>query len=210
MGHYFTNDENAKSNEKEFQVEVLGKKFKFITDSGVFSKGELDDGSRLLIETFDSLALLGNVLDVGCGYGAIGIILASNRPNDYVHMVDVNLRAIHLAKRNTELNGIKNIQVYESDCYQSVNTKFTNIVSNPPIRAGKKIVHQILEQAFCYLEDGGTLTIVIGKQHGAASAQKKMLEVFGNAERLQRKKGFWVLQSVKKNSYKSEKLIKFL
>lgn len=197
MEHYFTNDENLKSNEKEFQVEVLGKKFKFITDIGVFSKGELDDASRLLIETFDLLARPGDILDVGCGYGAIGIILASNRPNDQVHMVDVNIRATRLAKRNAQLNGISNVQAYDSDCYQLVDKKFVNIVSNPPIRAGKKIVHQILEDAPHYLEDGGALTIVIGKQHGAASAQKKMIEVFGNVERLNRKKGFWILQSIK-------------
>ena len=197
MEHYFTNNEYAKSDEKEFQVEVLGKKFKFITDIGVFSKGELDDASRLLIETFDSLGLPGNVLDVGCGYGAIGISLAAHRPDDQVHMVDVNLRAICLAKRNAELAGISNVHIYESDCYQNVDTKFAHIVSNPPIRAGKKVVHQILEEAPHYLEDEGTLTIVIGKQHGAASAQKKMFEVFGNASRLERKKGFWVLQSYK-------------
>ena len=197
MAHYFTNDENAKSNEKEFQTEVLGKKFKFMTDIGVFSKDELDDASRLLIETFDSLALPGDVLDVGCGYGAIGISLATNRPNDQIHLVDVNLRAIDLAKRNAELNGVSNIQVYESDCYEMVERNFQHILSNPPIRAGKKVVHQILEEAFCYLERDGTLTIVIGKQHGAASAQKKMLEVFGNVERIERKKGFWILHSVK-------------
>jgi len=197
MKHYFTNDENIKSDEKEFQVEILDKKFRFITDIGVFSKGELDDASRLLIETFDSLALPGDILDVGCGYGAIGVSLASNRPSDQIHMIDVNLRAIDLAKRNAELNGIHNIHVYESNCYQNVDTKFANIVSNPPIRAGKKVVHQILEEAFNYLEEGGTLTIVIGKQHGAASSEKKMFEVFGNVERPRRKKGFWILHSVK-------------
>ena len=197
MEHYFTNDENTKSNEKEFQVEVLGKKFKFITDIGVFSKDELDDASRLLIETFDALDLLGDVLDVGCGYGAIGVALASNRPDSQIHMVDVNLRAIDLAKRNAELNNINNIHVYESNCYENINKKFANIVSNPPIRAGKKVVHQILEEASLYLEDGGSLTIVIGKQHGAESAQKKMREVFGNVARIKRKKGFWILQSIK-------------
>jgi len=197
MKHYFTNNENEKSNEREFQVEVLGKKFKFITDIGVFSKGELDDASRLLIETFNSLDLPGDVLDVGCGYGAIGISLASNRQNDQVHLIDVNHRALDLARRNAELNAIAHVTIYESFCYQNVSTKFTNIVSNPPIRAGKKVVHQILEEAPLYLEVRGSLTIVIGKQHGAASAQKKMLEVFGNVQMLARKKGFWILQSVK-------------
>jgi len=197
MEHYFTNNEQAKSDEKEFQVDVLGKKFKFITDIGVFSKGELDFASRLLIETFDSLGLVGDILDVGCGYGAIGTTLASKRPEDSIHMVDVNLRAIDLAKRNAILNRIENVNVYESNCYEGVNQKFSHIVSNPPIRAGKKVVHQILEEAINHLEDEGTLTIVIGKQHGAASAQKKMAEIFGNVEMIERKKGFWILHSVK-------------
>lgn len=198
MGHYFTNDENAKSNEKEFQVSILERIFKFITDAGVFSKGELDDASRLLIETFVSLQRPGDVLDVGCGYGAVGIALASKvSQNESVHMIDVNHRALELAKRNAKLNGINNTLVYESNCYEKVDKKFANIISNPPIRAGKKVVHQILEGAFDHLQDNGALTIVIGKQHGAASAQKKMLEVFGNVERLERKKGFWILQSVK-------------
>lgn len=196
MEHYFTNDENTKSNEKEFQVEVLGSQFKFITDVGVFSKGELDDASRLLIETFGALSASGTVLDVGCGYGAIGVTLASIRPDD-VHMIDVNLRAIELAKRNATLNNVNNVKVYESFCYDNVKQKFSHIISNPPIRAGKKVVHQIIAESIDSLEDTGTLTIVIGKQHGAASAGKKMEEVFGNVERIERKKGFWVLQSVK-------------
>lgn len=197
MEHYFTNNEQAKSDEKEFQVEVLGQKFKFITDIGVFSKGELDFASRLLIETFDSLGLTGSLLDVGCGYGAVGIVLASRRLESEVHMIDVNLRAMDLAKRNATLNQVENVVVYESDCYEAVNQKFSHIVSNPPIRAGKKVVHQILEESIDHLEEGGTLTIVIGKQHGAASAEKKMLEVFGNVEMIERKKGFWILHSVK-------------
>jgi 16S rRNA (guanine1207-N2)-methyltransferase len=197
MEHYFTNDENAKKNEREVPIDVLGKTFKFITDIGVFSKGKLDDASRLLIETFNALQLSGDVLDVGCGYGPIGVVLASERPEHRVHMVDVNLRAIELAKRNAELNDVKNVRIYESFCYQLVDTKFAHIVSNPPIRAGKKVVHEILEESINYLEDEGTLTIVIGKQHGADSAQKKMLEVFGNVDRIERKKGFWILHSVK-------------
>lgn len=197
VNHYFTNNENEKSDEKEFQVAILGETFKFMTDMGVFSKGELDDASRLLIETWHGLNVAGDILDVGCGYGAMGIILAKMRPNDVVHMIDVNLRAIHLAKKNAQLNGVENVQVYESHCYDGVNRKFAHIISNPPIRAGKKVVHQILAEAADYLEKEGTLTIVIGKQHGAASAQKKMAEVFGNVERLERKKGFWILQSIK-------------
>ena len=198
MSHYFTNDENQKSNEKEFQTEIIGKKFKFITDIGVFSKGELDNASRFLIETVAPVLPKGDVLDVGCGYGAIGISLASVNLESMVHMVDINLRATNLALRNAEKNGVNNVQVMMSNLYQNVEKKdFVSIVSNPPIRAGKKVVHDILAGAIDYLAVGGTLTIVIGKQHGAASAEKKMEEVFGNVERLDRKKGFWVLQSTK-------------
>jgi len=198
MSHYFTNDENQKSNEKEFQTEMLGKKFKFITDIGVFSKGELDDASRFLIETIAPMLPKGDVLDVGCGYGAIGISLASVNLESTVHMVDINLRAADLAHRNAEKNSISNVLVYESNLYQKVEKKdFVSIVSNPPIRAGKKVVHDILAGAIDYLANGGTLTIVIGKQHGAASAEKQMEVVFGNVHRLDRKKGFWILQSTK-------------
>lgn len=198
MKHYFTN-EDSKSDEREFSVDILGRTFKFITDIGVFSKGELDDASRFLIETFLSTTnITGDILDVGCGYGAIGVTVAKTVDKFAVHMIDVNLRAINLAMRNGELNGVNNIKVYESNCYESVEQKFGHIISNPPIRAGKKVVHQILEESINYLEEGGTLTIVIGKQHGAASAMKKMEEVFSNCERIDRKKGFWILQSIKK------------
>jgi len=196
MAHYFTNVEDGKSNEKKFQVTVFERVFEFITDIGVFSKGELDEASRFLIETADDLKLSGDLLDVGCGYGAVGLILASRKPEVEVHMIDINNRALDLSKRNAALNSIQNIQIYESNCYENVRRKFANIVSNPPIRAGKKVVHQILEEAIYHLEANGTLIIVIGKQHGAESARKKMFEVFGNVERVARKKGFWILRSV--------------
>ena len=195
MEHYFTNNENAKSNEQTFQTEVLGKKMKFITDIGVFSKNELDEASRFLIETFHAQNLKGSILDVGCGYGAIGIALATGT-DEQVHLIDVNLRAIDLAKRNAKLNNVEQVTIYESDCYEAVDRKFDHIISNPPIRAGKKVVHKILEDASKFLEDEGTLTIVIAKQHGAASSERKMMEIFGNVHRLARKKGFWILQSI--------------
>ena len=198
LAHYFTNDEQAQSNEKTFKVNVVGKNFDFITDIGVFSKGELDDASRFLIETVDTLKLQGSILDVGCGYGAIGVVLAKLNPENMIHMIDVNLRAIDLAKRNAQKNGVSNVTVYESHCYESVTGTFSHIISNPPIRAGKKVVHEILEKSIEHLDIDGTLTIVIGKQHGAPSAMKKMEDVFGNCERLERKKGFWILRSVKK------------
>lgn len=197
MSHYFINDESINSNEQMFQVEILNKNFKFLTDNGVFSKNELDDATRLLIKTIAPIGFSGNILDVGCGYGGLGLPIATFVENSKIHMVDVNLRALELTKRNAKLNNITNVEIYESDCYEGVTTSFDHVISNPPIRAGKKVVHKILEESFNVLKAGGTLTIVIGKQHGAASAQKRMQEVFGNAEMIERKKGFWILQSVK-------------
>ena len=195
--HYFTNNIDGKSDEFEFSEVILGEKFRFVSDIGVFSKGELDIGSRLLIESFDESEVSGDVLDVGCGYGPIGLSLARLLPDSVVHMVDVNLRALGLTKKGAELNGVSNVRVYESFCYDGVDGKFGAILSNPPIRAGKKIVHQIIEQSIDYLEDNGSFWVVIGKKQGAPSAQAKMMDVYGNCELVVRKKGFWILKSRK-------------
>ena len=199
MSHYFTNKPEVKSNEKEFQVEILNKKYRFFTDHGVFSKGELDFASHLLITTWHKLNAVGSLLDVGCGYGALGIVLADLNRQLTVDMVDINERATTLAKKNVSLNKLDNVVVYESNLYEAVEKKFNHIISNPPIRAGKQVVHKILADAHNYLLPGGTLTVVMGKQHGAESAKKKLFEVFGNVELLERKKGFWILHSVKED-----------
>ena len=114
-------------------------------------------------------------------------------------MVDVNERALSLARRNAEANNIRNVKVYESNTYDQVpqERQFAAIVSNPPIRAGKQVVHRILSEAHTHLLPGGTLTVVIQKKQGAPSAEQKMLDVFGNVEIIARDKGYWIIQSVK-------------
>lgn len=196
--HYYTKKPQVKSNTNEIEVTLKNQKMRFITDAGVFSKKEIDFGSRLLIECFTTDVVSGKVLDVGCGYGPIGLSIAKFYPPATVHMVDVNERAMDLSRKNAERNGISNVRVYESDALKGVgDTNFSAVLSNPPIRAGKKVVHEILETAFDKLDINGELWIVIQKKQGAPSAEKKMLETFGNVDTVCKKGGYFILKSIK-------------
>lgn len=198
--HYYTNQPHAAHDFTEFDFELKGHKFHFVTDSGVFSRNTIDYGSRVLIETFSATDLpKGPLLDVGCGYGPIGLTLAATTER-FVEMIDINQRAIDLAKRNAGRNQIENVAIHESNIYETVNeTAYAAILSNPPIRAGKKVVHAILSDAYPLLTEGGTLTVVIQKKQGAPSAEKKMKEVFGNCTILTKDKGYYILQSIKED-----------
>jgi len=163
-----------------------------------FSKSEVDFGSRLLIDTFDPPEIAGPILDVGCGYGPIGLSIAKDFPNRLVHMIDVNQRAIGLAKENAEKNGIDNLEIYESDRFENVNEEnFAAILTNPPIRAGKEVVHTIFEQSFQHLRSGGELWVVIQKKQGAPSAKAKLEELFGGVDIVAKKKGYYILKAKK-------------
>lgn len=196
--HYYTNNVNARSDEKFFDYVLKGHKLRFTTDVGVFSKGDVDFGSRLLVETFAEPEISGNILDVGCGYGPIGLSLAKSYVNRNIHMVDVNQRALELSKKNAQDNGILNATMYESFCYDGVEGEFAAILSNPPIRAGKKVVHAIIEEAKEYLVENGELWIVIQKKQGAPSAKAKMEEVYGNCEVVDKDKGYFILKSIRR------------
>ncbi|MCI8347021.1 MAG: class I SAM-dependent methyltransferase [Bacilli bacterium] len=191
MGHYFTN-ERLPSNVKKMNCVIRNNSFTFLTDNGVFSKEGLDFGSRLLLESIPLVEVGAKVLDMGCGYGVFGIVL-NKLTNAYIDMVDVNLRAIHLAKRNLVLNDCKNVSIFESNCYSNITSKYNTIITNPPIRAGKKIVYEILMNAKGYLEPEGNLFLVIRKEQGAKSLISDLGQVY-NVEVLERKKGFFVLK----------------
>lgn len=198
--HYFTNKPSAASEHSAWTYELRGQTFKFVTDLGVFSKKTVDFGSRLLVETLDLTSLVvGDILDVGCGYGPIGLAFAKEASERTVEMVDVNERALGLAKQNASNNRIGNVSIHISDIYEQVAQKeFAAVVSNPPIRAGKSVVHGILTGAYDYLKKDGILMIVIQKKQGAPSAKAKMEETFGNAEVISKDKGYWIIQSVKR------------
>lgn len=199
MDHYYTPKPSSESHRETWQTEIAGKKFTYTTDSGVFSKNNIDVGSEVLMTTAETVNFpKGNLLDIGCGYGPIGIYLGKAFPNRKIEMVDINERAIDLAQLNAKENGVSNVQIYQSNLFEEVeNKEFAGIISNPPIRAGKTVVHEILEKSHDYLVEGGYLLIVIQKKQGAPSAKKKMLEVFGNVERINLEKGYWILASRK-------------
>lgn len=193
MSHYFTN-EDVKSNLKKVHVNIRDKKFVFNTDNGVFSKRGLDFGSRTLLDVLLDLELVGKGLDVGCGYGVLGIILSSFFDISF-DLIDVNKRAIHLAKMNIRENNVDKTRVFYSDVYGDVNQKYDFIVTNPPIRAGKEVVYKILFGARDYLVSGGSLYFVINKEQGAKSAIKDLSAV-GKVEVLKKNKGFFVIKCI--------------
>lgn len=193
MNHYFTNSD-GKSELKKTTCIVNDKKFIFNTDNGVFSKRGLDFGSRTLIDVLLSLEISGNLLDVGCGYGVIGIILSSFFDVN-VDMVDVNKRAIHLTNMNIKANNVSNVSAFYSDIYSNVDKKYDVIVTNPPIRAGKDIVYKFLFDAKNYLVCGGSLYFVINKDQGAKSVIKD-LSSCANVEVLRKNKGFFVIKCI--------------
>ncbi|GGI65117.1 class I SAM-dependent methyltransferase [Enterococcus alcedinis] len=196
--HYYSKSPDTAHEYAHWDFELKGKLFHFTTDSNVFSKGTIDFGSRVLIDAFDATDLPeGPLLDLGCGYGPIGLSLAYDTKR-VVEMVDVNERALELAQTNAKQNKIENVEIHASYIYETLNhSAYAGILSNPPIRAGKQVVHEILVNAADLLLPGGTLTIVIQKKQGAPSAQKKMLETFGNAEIILKDRGYYIIQSVK-------------
>ncbi|MDT2048690.1 16S rRNA methyltransferase [Priestia aryabhattai] len=196
--HYFSNTPSASSNEETFSFELRGQTFRFTSDRGVFSKKEVDFGSRVLIDSFEVNNVKGPILDVGCGYGPIGLTIAKLRPDEQVHMVDVNERALALSEKNAKANGINNVQIYQSSCYSNVKINdFSTILTNPPIRAGKKIVHEILEGAYNHLVEQGELWVVIQKKQGAPSALAKLESLFEEVEVVEKKKGYYIIRAKK-------------
>ena len=192
MSHYFTNEE-VKSELRKINVNIGDKSFVFNVDNGVFSKRGLDFGSRTMIDTLIGEDLHGKGLDVGCGYGLIGIILSSFFHLD-IDMIDVNKRAVHLCKMNIKENNV-NCNTFISDIYESVSEKYDFIVTNPPIRAGKKIVYDILFKSKDYLLPGGVLYFVINKDQGAKSVIKDISSV-GKVSILKKYKGFFVIKCI--------------
>lgn len=196
--HYYSREQKVMSSPKMWRFTLRGNEMIFKTDNGVFSKGEVDFGSRLLIETFQFPEVNGDILDVGCGYGPIGLSLAKNTERT-IHMVDVNERALSLAKENASLNEVNNVSIYESDRLLNVVGSYAAILTNPPIRAGKQVVHEIYEQSFLHLVSGGELWVVIQKKQGAPSTIEKLEELFAQeVETVEKKKGYFILK-VKKN-----------
>ncbi len=196
MSHYFENDQNLKSELRELSYKYNSSFFKFNSDNGVFSKNKIDYGSKLLLETYLNEANVNvRVLDVGCGYGLIGIVIGVVT-DSYVDMVDVNKRAVHLANMNIKKYKEFKGQAFISDAYENVNDLYDVIITNPPIRVGKSKVLEILDGAFDYLKEDGVLYFVIRKDQGALSI-KKILEETKIVDTINRDKGYFIFRAKK-------------
>ena len=198
MSHYFQDDPNLVSNIKEINFEINGITMKLLTDNGVFSKNNVDEGSYAFLKVLLPLDLGNHILDLGCGYGTIGLTLAKAHEEARITLADINSRAVALCKRNAELLNLSpRVTILQSDIYEKIEGPYDSIVVNPPIRAGKTVTYRMYEEAKQYLIDGGSLYIVIRKAQGAESASRYIETIFGNVTLLKRDKGYYIYRATK-------------
>lgn len=195
MSQYFDNDSNIKHNKRIIEFYFNDKKYNLYSDNGVFSKDKFDYGTRLLLDSIDISKLSGNVLDLGCGIGVVGIILGTINKNINIDMIDINDRALSLVRDNLTLNKVK-ANVFSSDVYSNVNKKYDYIITNPPIRAGKEVVRKFLLGGYDYLNDNGILYFVMRKDHGVKSMIKELENKY-NATIVNKDKGFYIVSLTK-------------
>jgi 16S rRNA (guanine1207-N2)-methyltransferase len=195
--HYYTKRPTIQHDLQSMEEVLRGRKFTFVTDSGVFSRKGVDYGSKHLIETME-LARDARALDVGCGYGPIGLAAACLCPEGHVTMIDINERAVELAIENARRNNITNVTIVQSDLLEKVQSeKYDVILTNPPIRAGKDTVHRIFVDAYDCLVSGGSLWVVIQKKQGAPSAFNKLESIYGDVVEVSKDKGYRILKATK-------------
>lgn len=192
MSQYFDNDKNIKSEKRLIKFNFDNREFSMYSDNGVFSKDRFDYGTRVLLENIDIHSLCGKVLDLGCGTGVVGLILGTLNKNISIDMIDVNERAIELAKENIKLNHLNN-NIFISDVYFNVNDKYDYIITNPPIRAGKDVIRRFLLGAREYLDGNGILYFVMRKDHGVKSMIKELEEIY-KVEVITKDKGFYIVK----------------
>ena len=195
MSQYFDNDKNIKSERRLIKFNFNNRNFSLYSDNGVFSKDRLDYGTKVLLDSIDINSLCGKVLDLGCGIGVVGIILGTINKNIDIDMIDVNERAISLTKDNLKLNNVK-ADVFVSNVYDNVNKKYSYIITNPPIRAGKEVIRRFLLGGYDYLEDNGVLYFVMRKDHGVKSMIKELEDKY-NVNIINKDKGFYVVSLMK-------------
>ncbi len=195
MNHYYSSSQDdLKSSTKEIVFQILEKTYKMDTDYGVFSKQGLDFGSRVLIESILPLNAT-KILDLGSGYGPIGIVL-KKETNAIVTLVDINERAISLAKENARKNKAI-VTTILSDGFKFVDDTFDVIVTNPPIRAGKSVYYPWFKQSYDHLTEKGCLFLVIQKKQGAPSAISELQTIFREVAVISKKSGYYVIKCEK-------------
>ena len=203
--HYYTQDPRSESRPVSCGWVFRGHGMTFETDAGVFSRGEVDRGTRLLLEALPE-TLGGEILDLGCGWGIIGISVKKAWPETTVTLGDVNRRALELSRQNAKANGVT-VQCVESDGMTAfLDRRFDAVITNPPIRAGKQVIYRMFSDAAGCLRPGGALYLVIRKQQGAESCLRYLSgqrqgdssdkrPLFGKVEKLTSSGGYWVLKA---------------
>ena len=192
--HYYTRVPQSESRPVSCEYSYRGVSLSFRTDAGVFSRGEVDTGTRVLLEALPE-ELSGEILDLGCGWGVIGITVAKKWPETRVTLADVNVRALELSRENAERNRTE-VSCVESDGMAAfAGRTFDAVITNPPIRAGKQVIYRMFADAAKGLNPGGALYLVIRKQQGAESCIRYLKTLFGNVEKLDKSGGFWVLRA---------------
>ena len=200
MSHYFQDDPSLASKVRKLSFEIDGKHIELLSDNGVFSKDKIDEGSFAFLKVLVPLRLSGRILDLGCGYGTIGLTIAMTSPDARVDLADINSRAVALCTTNAQRLGLsQRVTCLQSDIYEKIEGPYDSIVVNPPIRAGKVVTYSMYEGAKQYLIDGGSLFIVIRKAQGAESASRYIESLFGNVTLLKKDKGYYIYQAKKVN-----------
>lgn len=192
MSQYFENNSNLKDEKKQISINFQNKTYPMYTNNGLFCKEHFDYGSRLLLTQFLSDKINGKILDLGCGYGAIGIIIAKTYPQINIDMIDITDIALKTATANARLNNVTNINIFKSDIYDKITDKYDYIITNPPIRAGKEIIRKFLIGAKDHLETNGQLWFVMRKDHGVKTIIKE-LEAYYFIKIIEKSKGFYIV-----------------
>ena len=201
MSHYFSEVQDVKSVKKIINYEIKNEKFEFLTDNGVFSKTKVDFGTDVMLRTFlNENKKLENIriLDIGCGYGVVSVVLKRFFEKAKILSTDVNERALELTRENIQKNNrTDDFEVRKSFVFDNISENFDVILSNPPIRAGKQVIFEIYEKSFFRLNKNGKFYCVIQTKHGAKSTKKKLEELFGNCTTLVIEAGYRIFRCVK-------------
>lgn len=201
MSHYFSEVQDVKSVKKIINYEIKNEKFEFLTDNGVFSKTKVDFGTDVMLRTFlNENKKLGNIqiLDIGCGYGVVSVVVKRFFEKAKILSTDVNERALELTRENIQKNNrTDDFEVRKSFVFDNISENFDIILSNPPIRAGKQVIFEIYEKSFFHLNKNGKFYCVIQTKHGAKSTKKKLEELFGNCTTLVIEAGYRIFRCVK-------------
>lgn len=196
--HYYTKHPKSEMVTETQEVILNQHHLTFTTASGVFSKSGIDFGTKVLIEAFEAPEIAGALLDLGCGYGPVGITLAKTYPKRNIIMVDINERALELARKNALDNSVQQTEIINSSGFDALkNRAFAAIITNPPIRAGKRVIYPMLERAYDHLHSDGELWVVIQKKQGAPSLIKFLNGIFQEVKEVNREKGYSIIRAVK-------------